>query len=57
MDNLDAPLMVLVGPNSAGKTNVFRLISLLRDAFNTDRTRMAGKLPWVTNLKEYTQEY
>lgn len=56
MDNLNAPLTVLVGPNSAGKTNVFRLIGLMRDMFNT-KIGTAKIPPWKTMLREYTKPY
>lgn len=56
MNTIDAPLTVLVGPNSAGKTNVFRLIVLLRDVFGEKREG-TEQLSWKTLLKQYTKTY
>ncbi len=56
MENISDPLTVLVGPNSAGKTNVFRLIELLRDAFHS-AGNTSESTRWKDRLKEYTQAY
>jgi hypothetical protein len=55
MDGLDQPLTVLVGPNSAGKTNVFRLLKLVQDALSPDMADPDGANGWRARLKEYTQ--
>lgn len=54
MDGLDQPLTVLVGPNSAGKTNVFRLLKLMQDALSPDMADTDGANGWRARLQEYT---